>query len=327
MQVGMRQRVAWMQSNLVSCDCPLQPSRKLSYDECATQGSGCRQCRNFTEYHDDEQQRCVPCGSLCVPGYVSNTNCSAANASTAVARTLASTLEQQAYLGCRPCAGTMPGQQYVVGCNYTCLRDASVANNSLDYYCNVRQTQQGHCPGRCLRCAASFATMSTQLSSKQPFGWFLKGCSDVSGHDLAPCTNRLPANSHFTSNAQGVGNSTGCDWGCNDFASKGVDGASCYLCPASSDRPLTCQSGEQRTACYHNSYEFQRGWESWFCDACAGGLDVWKNLQDSLTRLYSDNPWDRCYEDCQVSPLFSLISPNSFALAIGLSLALTIAFA
>ena len=311
LQQPMQRRAAWMQSNLVSCSCDWNPSRQLSYEECVQQRKPCRSCVPFLEYHDDARRVCVPCGSTCEPGYHASTSgCSAANASLALTLTL-SKQEQQALLGCVPCPFS-DGAQYVEGCAHTCRRDASVVNHSLDYFCSVSQGGVGVCAESCERCSGSYALQKDELLTSKAVGKYITGCSDVTGHQVADCTNRLPANAHYTSSSLDAHD---CLWACDEYTYASLDKLTCIPCPTWEQQVTSCASGEVRTACFHNRADAESGIrQSYFCQPCSE-LDAWKRLDaNGLTRIYSENPWRICYEDCKDGVAWSIISTESCTL-------------
>ena len=300
LQQPMQQRAEWMHQNLKSCSCTTEPSRQLTYAECVEQQMACRACSPWREYHDDARRECVTCGSVCEPGFTAGTSCSSAeNASTSRSAALWSASrweEAQALLGCVRCP-SREGAQYVHGCEYTCQRDASVVNNSVDYYCSEAQPS-GLCGGVCHRCDASYVRLQRQIEGQA--GLYIMGCSDVVGHQVASCTNRLPLHAHFVGNSLGVGNADQCQWKCDLHTHATLDGTRCIPCPPFLQQPTACQPGEMFAACWYAAAAGGVQESSHFCQSCSE-VDAWKLLDaNGLTRLYSDPPdWNECYEDCK----------------------------
>jgi cysteine-rich repeat protein len=68
LKISMSNRGSWMQSNLIPCQCALNPHQTLPYSECNYTNRGCRQCP-IGFFQDDLYARCSKCGSTCALGF------------------------------------------------------------------------------------------------------------------------------------------------------------------------------------------------------------------------------------------------------------------
>ena len=216
--------------------------RTLPYDQCNSTNRGCRQCGGG-QYHDDLHGMCVGCGSTCALGFnrssAAGSACGPSVSTKDLRLTSADQEHDQLLVGCARCTlptlNTLKHVVFTSGCEYSCWRDNTAQNSSLDMYCKQALTARGNCNTSCMQCATSL----TQAGQQLPTGKYIGACQDGVGHQQLPCdATKLPQGGYFAGAAsvKAIGDSMGCPIGC-DTNREQVDGL-CLLC---STTVTTCQ--------------------------------------------------------------------------------------
>lgn len=212
--VGTRQ--AWMQANLISCDCNGNPMRMLSdLTQCTPENRGCRECA-ASEYFHDVRRECVKCGAHCLTGFRdSGQGCQGLVTTDQPLKT------QQSQIGCTPCdqRGLSVFNNVVWlpnnathSCRFRCYRDSTGTNTTQDTYCmTALDVLTDSCTSSCRSCAQMRETMVAPEA-----GYYLQGCLDEDGYKPMPCDpSIIPENAQWKKMVRPVfGDKDNCEWEC-----------------------------------------------------------------------------------------------------------------
>ena len=296
---SLANRTAWIRDTLVPCDCYGNPHRTLPYAECTAANRGCRACA-AGQYHYDQYERCVPCGSQCAAGYVRAAPMTVACGPLVTTSALVgkSEAERQQAIGCVPCPGLGEAGVRFLGngtCAKACVRSAALLTGSYtsDLYCErAVDASTGACDGRCLSCAARLNDMVDAVPTA---GKYPQGCVDAVGYRWMDCEG-LPPNAHWTRGATQPNAARGCEWECDACTWSASKTSACTACGRKGRVP--CASGSRLLSCDQmgcpSSVEYE------VCVPCEGPLpgamQVWTSAP----------PYNGpCVPDCEPGLSFS----------------------
>ena len=301
-------RMAWIASRFVPCDCGGNAFRVVPYANCTAANRGCRMCPSG-QYHDDLRGACAACGSACAPGFFSAaapspTICGPSVETSRLNATALGVAGVQAAIGCAACvppAGGAAGIRYVAGCAYACWRDPAGAAATDTYCTGAPDAATGVCGGLffCRSCALGLSLLLQ--GPPPPAGYYPLGCVDGAGYQWAACdAEARPANAVWTGYTTVANAARGCPFACapNTLAWNG----GCLPCFAyASGANAPCRAGQTVQYCGASHTTAA-------CVPCSGPL------AGMLQAWTSDAPYfTTCYADCEPGVSFASSAAQSGA--------------
>ena len=291
-----RDRLAWMQAHLVSCDCRGNAMRVLPYAQCTAANGGCRQCVAGTQYHDDLLARCVECGSVCAPGFLRAYDGRCSSSSSAAA--IDTSVDGQLAVGCVACdVPSGPPVRFVRGCLYACTTGSSYCRSTTLNADGVTCPSAAGC-GLCDFALSLLLQAARTSGGATIVGRYPRGCSNGAGYVWAPCdpATRPAVGAFWTSDSLQPGASGGCKWQCAEtyYAWRGQ----CLPCfPYTGGPALSCSAGQRLQWC--------SAADRAACIPCVGALPA------AYQAWTSDPPYYAvCRADCEAHVSYRL-SPNA----------------